>query len=268
MNLHRIRVRKASGEYEPFSVKKVRSSLQRAGADEALINQVLAYLKKHLYDGIPTKKIYQKVYRLLNQLKHPLSLKYNLKEAIMALGPSGYPFEKFVAGVLAHQDYQTKTNQIVQGRCISHEIDVIAQKDNQCWMIECKFHNRPGTKSDIKEALYTYARFLDVAQTGQFSQGLLVTNTKATAQAIKYARCVKLMILSWNYPPNKSLRFLIEKSGLHPVTCLGNLNKDEKKRILQSGIIFSHDLLKKNTKDKLPPALLKKARSEAQRLAK
>jgi len=266
MDFHRIRVKKASGKYEPFSSKKVRSSLQRAGADEALIIQVLAHLQKQLYDGIPTKKIYQKVYHLLNQLKHPLSLKYNLKEAIMALGPSGYPFEKFVAGVLSRQDYQTKINQVIQGRCISHEIDITAQKKNQCWMIECKFHNRSGTKSEIKEALYTYARFLDVAQTGQFNQCLLVTNTKATTQAIKYARCVKLMILSWDYPPNKSLRFLIEKSGLHPVTCLNSLNNDEKRQILQSGIVFSHDLLINNAKNKLPPTLLKKAKSEAQRL--
>jgi hypothetical protein len=266
MNPDQIRVKKASGEYQPFLEEKVRSSLQRAGADEALISRILAHLQKKLYDGIPTKEIYQEVYRLLNQLKHPLSLKYNLKEAIMSLGPSGYPFEKFVAGVLAHQNYRTKTNQVIQGRCISHEIDVIAQKENQSWMIECKFHNRPGTKSEIKEALYTYARFLDVAQTGQFNQGWLVTNTKVTTQVIEYARCVKLMVLSWDYPPKESLRFLIEKSNLHPVTCLGSLNTDERRQILQSGIVFSHDLLMKDAKDKLPPVLLKRARSEARRL--
>jgi hypothetical protein len=268
MKASQIRVKKASGEYQPFSEEKVRSSLQRAGADEALISQILAHLQKKLYDGIPTQKIYREVYHLLNQLKHPLSLKYNLKEAIMSLGPSGYPFEKFVAGVLARQDYQTQTNQVIKGRCISHEIDVIAQKGSQSWMIECKFHNRPGTKSKVKDALYTHARFLDVAQAGQFNQGWLVTNTKVTSQAIKYARCVKLMVLSWDYPPKESLRFLIEKSNLHPVTCLGSLNNDERKQILRSGIVFSHDLLTKDAQEKLPPALLKKARSEAQRLFK
>jgi len=266
MDPHKIRVKKASGKYEPFSAEKVRSSLQRAGADETLIIKILAHLQKQLYDDIPTKKIYQEVYRLLNQSKDPVSLRYNLKEAIMALGPSGYPFEQFVAGVLARQGYQTKTNQIIRGRCISHEIDVIAQKEDQRFAIECKFHNRPGTKSEIKEALYTYARFLDVAQTGQFSQGWLVTNTKATAQAIKYARCVKLMVLSWNYPAKESLRSLIEKSGLHPVTCLGGLSKGEKKQILESGIVFGRDLLMKDAKEKLPSDLLKKARNEAQRL--
>jgi hypothetical protein len=268
MKPRRVRVKKASGEYQPFLEEKVRSSLQRAGAKETLISQILAHLQKQLYDGIPTKKIYQEVYHLLNQLKHPLSLKYNLKEAIMSLGPSGYPFEKFVAGMLAHQDYRTKTNQIIQGRCISHEIDVTAQRKNQSWMIECKFHNRPGTKSEIKDALYTYARFLDVAQAGQFNQGWLVTNTKVTTQVIKYARCVKLMILSWDYPPKESLRFLIEKSHLHPVTCLSSLNNNERKQILQGGIVFSHDLLTKDAKEKLPSALLKKARNEAQLLFK
>jgi hypothetical protein len=219
----------------------VSSSLKRAGAEKKLISQVLNHLQKKLYDGISTREIYREVYFLLNQLKHPLSLKYNLKEAIMALGPSGYPFEKFVAGVLARQGYQTKTNQIVKGRCVDHEIDVLAQKEKQSWLIECKFHNQPGTKSEIKEVLYTYARFLDVNQNGKFTQGWLITNTKVTSQVIKYAHCVNLMVLSWDYPKKHSLRLMIE-------------------------IVFSHDLLTKEAPEKIKSPLLKKAAKQAKRL--
>jgi hypothetical protein len=264
MDPSEITVKKASGVYEPFSVKKLRNSLKRAGANKKLITKVQDHVEKQLYDGITTKKIYQEVYRILGQLDHSLALRYNLKEAIMALGPSGYPFENFVAGVLDRHGYQTKTNQIIRGHCISHEIDVTARKDNTSWMIECKFHNRPGTKSKIKEALYTHARFLDVTQTGKFDQGWLITNTKVTSQAIDYALCVNLQILSWDYPPNESLRYLIEKSNLHPVTCLAGLDDNERRQILLSDIVFCHDLVMKKNEHKLPPALFEKARNEAQ----
>jgi Holliday junction resolvase len=257
-----IKVKKASGKYEPFSTNKVKSSLQRAGADDKLINQIIIQLQKHLYDGISTKEIYQEVYRLLNELKHPLSLKYNLKQAIMDLGPSGYPFEKFVAGILASHNYQIEINQPVSGKCINHEVDIVAKKQNQVWMIECKFHNKPGTRSEIKEALYTYARFLDINQAGRVNQGWLITNTKVTKKVIKYANCVNLKILSWDYPVDKNLRFLIDKSGLHPITCLNSLTNQEKQQILNNGIVFSHDLLMKNAEDKLSSSLLKKAKKE------
>ena len=264
MDLSEITVKKASGKYEPFSVKKLRNSLRRAGANKELIAKVLDHVEKQIYDGISTKKIYKAVYSVLGQLNHSLALRYNLKDAIMALGPSGYPFEKFVAGVLDRHGYQTKTNQIIRGHCVSHEIDIIARKENMNWMIECKFHNRPGIKSKIKEALYTYARFLDVTQTGKFDQGWLITNTKVTSQVINYAQCVKLQILSWDYPHKENLRYLIEKSNLHPVTCLSGLDDNERRQILQSGIVFCHDLLMKKTENKLPPVLFDKARNEAQ----
>ena len=114
MNRQLIKVKKASGEYQAFSEEKIRSSLKRAGAEKELINQVLTHLKPKLYQGITTKKIYDEVYRLLEDLEHPLYSRYNLKEAIMGLGPSGYPFEKFFAGLLESQGYQTELNQVIK----------------------------------------------------------------------------------------------------------------------------------------------------------
>lgn len=237
-----IKVLKASGEQEPFSEEKVAASLQRAGAEKDLIKKILTHIKEELYDGIPTKKIYTHVFDLLRKEKSPLASKYNLKQAIMELGPTGYPFEKFVAGVLSVYGYKVEVGKIVEGKCTNHEIDIVAEKDGKRSMIECKYHNRPGTKSAIKTALYVYARFLDVQD--HFDQGWLVTNTKITAQARDYARCVGLQLISWNYPPEGSLRFLIEKSGLHPITALEILDRGEKRRLLERGIIFQKDLPK------------------------
>lgn len=235
-----INVLKASGETEPFSEEKVSFSLQRAGADNDLIAKILTHVKGELYEGISTQKIYAHIFDLLRHEKAPLLSRYNLKEAIMQLGPTGFPFERFVAGILAVNGYQVEVDKIVQGKCVDHEIDVVAQKDEKQFMVECKYHNKPGTKTDIKAALYVYARFLDV-QTS-FQEGWLVTNTKATIEACDYAHCVGLKLISWDWPPGESLRDLIERSGLYPITALDSLSRDEKQRFLNQGIVFQKDL--------------------------
>lgn len=247
-DLAQLNVLKASGEREPFSEEKVRFSLQRAGAGSDLITKILAHVKGELYEGIPTQKIYAHIFDLLKHEKLPLASRYNLKEAIMQLGPTGFPFERFVAGILAVNGYQVEVDKIVEGKCVAHEIDIAAQKTGENFMIECKYHNRPGTKTDVKVALYVQARFLDVQNT--FNQGWLVTNTKATIEACDYARCVGLKLISWDWPPGESLRDLIEKSGLHPITALESISHSDKQRFLSQGIVFQKDLPKEFLKER------------------
>lgn len=247
-NFATVNVTKASGEREPFSEDKVRFSLQRAGADNDLITKILTHVKGELYDGIPTQKIYAHIVDLLRHEKTPLASRYNLKEAIMQLGPTGFPFERFVAGVLAVNGYKVEVDKIVEGKCVAHEIDVVAQKEGKHFMIECKYHNRPGTKTDVKVALYVYARFLDVKN--YFQEGWLVTNTKATIEACDYARCVGLKLISWNWPAGGSLRDLIERSGLHPITALESLSSGERQKLLSRGIVFQKDLPKDFLKER------------------
>jgi Holliday junction resolvase len=265
-----IRVLKASGEYEPFSEAKVRSALGRSGAEGELIDKIISHLSDDLYDGISTKEIYGHVFALLRKLQSAAVSKYGLKRAIMELGPSGYPFERFVAGILEKDGYEVAVGQVVQGKCVEHEIDVIARKNDKHFMIEAKFHNQPGAKTDIQVALYTYARFLDVKQAWvglaghrqHFHQAWLVTNTKVTSMVKDYAQCVGLKVISWDYPAKGSLRYMIEKSGLHPITCLRSLRQADKSRLLEEGMVFSRDLLDRKI-DFLPSALVTKARREA-----
>ena len=102
----------------------------------------------------------------------------------------------------------------MQGACVSHEIDVIAEKTTAALVIECKFHNQPGTKSDVKVALYVQARFEDIQKQWQkqpepsrkFHEVWLATNTKLTSDAIQYASCVGLKAIGWDYPPNNGLQ--------------------------------------------------------------
>lgn len=246
-----IQVKKASGELEPFSEEKVALSLKRSGTDEDLSKMVLTHLTKELYDGMPTQRIYSHIFDLLRKEGSPYLGKFTLKKAIMNFGPTGYPFEKFFGAILAHNGYAVETGVNVFGRCVNHEVDVVAEKDNQHFMIECKFHNQPGACSDVKVALYVKARFDDIAAVWKekpghqtkFHQAWLVTNTKLTSDAIQYGECVGMNLIGWNYPNKGSLRDLIEASGLHPITCLSSLSDTQKQILLSHDIVLCKDLL-------------------------
>lgn len=235
-----IKVLKASGEREPFSERKVRVSLKKAGVDKETAEEIVARLPGKLYEGIPTSEIHTKILELLKKRHSPAALGYNLRQAVMQLGPTGYPFERFVAGILTHMGYRAETDQKVRGRCITHEIDIIAEKEDQRCVVECKFHNKRGIRTDVKDALYVYARFLDIRDS--FNEPWLVTNTKVTSAVKKYGKCVGLRVMSWNHPPDFSLCSIIEQSGLQPVTALTALSTADKRRLLEQGIVFCRDL--------------------------
>lgn len=265
MTISNVNVIKRTGEREPFSEEKIRTSIQRACINPKLQELIISYIKTLLYEDIPTSEIYQQIITFLNKTPElAASAKYSLKQAIMEFGPSGYPFEKFIAAVLSQHGYRVATNQILQGKCVSHEIDVIAQKNNQRFMIEAKFHNRPGVRSDIKTALYTWARFNDLYS---FNQAWLVTNTKVTADVKAYARCMGMRIISWNYPDEDNLRNMIEKVNLHPITALNSLSKKQKTEILKQNIVLCSQLTNLDEKQlinyALSPQQAKEAKKEA-----
>lgn len=248
---------KASGEREPFSPNKLRRSLKRAGASPDSIEKVVAEITRELKDGMKTSRIYRQAFGLLRKFERPAAGRYSLKKAIMELGPTGFPFEKYIAEILKEYGYTTEVGRQIKGACVTHEVDVIAHKGKKHFMIECKYHNSRGIRSDVKVALYTYARFLDLKKQWEnlpghqnfFYQGWLVTNTKCTSQAIRYARCVGLKIMSWRYPKKESLEYLIEKKGLYPITILPLLPRYAKERLAQKRIMLAKDLLKYSTND-------------------
>src|SRR3990167_6851143 len=255
-----IRVIKNSGRMELFDSKKVERSLLNSGADDRLVDSILSQINLEIYDGISTGKLYERIYGLLHKEKQSVGDRYNLKSAIAELGPTGYPFEKFIARLLTHSGYQTQTNIIAPGKCVTHEIDVVAIKGKERLMVECKFHTRPEGRSDVKVALYIKARFDDLvsgskksAQNLKFHRAWLVTNTKLTFDAITYGECVGLKMLAWSYPKTGSLQNLIEAANLYPVTSLSLLSADQKQKLLSQDIVLCHDIL--NKKDEVAQLL-------------
>jgi len=234
-----IYVVKADGTREPFSEEKVLSSMKRAHVPHHLQNKLLSEIKKDLYDNIQTWEIYQKISELLGKSEQPFcKSRYGLKQAIMMLGPTGYPFEDYVAEVLKEDGYLTLVRQIIAGTCVSHEVDVVAVKDSTRVMIEAKFHNNAGARSDLQVAMYTKARFDDIKEKNNIATCWLVTNTKATTDAISYAQCTGVKVVSWNYPEGESLREKIEKYHLFPITALCSISHKVKLMLLDEHIVL------------------------------
>lgn len=234
-----INVIKATGEIEPFSEEKVISSLLRVGTSPELAQKIISQIKPQLYANIPTFEIYSTMMKILKKERWDLAERYSLKRAIMDLGPTGYPFEKFISAVLEAGGHKVAINQIILGKCVSHEIDVVAQNTKK-YMIECKFHGIPGGRTDVKVALYTYARFLDVKEKG-FDIPWLITNTKVTQEVKTYSLCVGMKVTAWDYPEGESLNEMVDKSGLYPITASIKLSEVQKRDLIEKGIVFCKD---------------------------
>jgi hypothetical protein len=243
-----IEIIKANGDKEPFLENKVRESLKRAGANQEVVNKILVNLIGKLHSGMTTKEIYSQVFGLFNEYQSGHGFHYGLKNALMALGPSGYPFEKFIAKLFEHLGYQTQTQVIIKGKCIEHEVDVVIVKENLKALVECKFHNRQGVKSRSKDVLYTQARFEDIKAIGDYQEAWLVTNTKLTQNAINYGLCQGMKLLAWGYPQGESLERLIDVNQLYPVTCLSFLQNQELHALIQNDLIICQDLIKEPEK--------------------
>lgn len=247
-------IQKASGEQQLFSVKKFRRSLRKAGATGSQINIVLQEVMRQKPKS--TREIHGLAMRMLKKESLPIADRYNLKQGIMELGPDGFPFEKFIGELFRAQGYQVKTNLIMSGACVDHEVDCFAQKDGKKHIIETKFHHRMGIKSDVQVALYVQARFQDLCDWAArkrvtYDQVWLVTNTKFTTQAMQYALCKKMNLMGWNYPDENNLAQMVEKYGLFPITTLSTLSRRQKLEFMQQGLVMCRDV-QKNT------ALLKK----------
>ena len=239
-----VSITKFSGEAEAFSYEKFRRSLRNAGVPSELIKEAVRQIEGKLKEGMSTKEIYRLTFNFLKTKQKSLAAKYSLKKAIFQMGPGGYPFEKFIAKLLEHNGYAVEINKIIQGKCVTHEVDVIAKKKNKTFFVECKFHNRQGIRSDVKVVLYIKERFDDIRRKPE-QHAWLVTNTKFSKDAIKYATCVKMKITGWNYPANESLKKIIEDSHLHPLTCLTTLSTSQKRMLLQNGTVLCRQIMEK-----------------------
>ena len=267
---------KASGETENFDINKIKRTCLKAGATNALANKISKEVERRSHDGISTREILRITLKLLEKQKPFIAARYDLKGAIFRLGPAGFAFEHLVAEILKEYGYKAKVHSYIRGFCVEHEIDIVANDKKKTYMIECKYHNLPGIYTGLREAMYTYARFLDLVNGSKnkccqkFDQPWLVCNTRFSGDAIQYAECTGLRLLGWNYP-EENLRDMIEKKKLYPITMLRTLDRESQEKLADSGMVLIKDLTELSIKDlnkitKIPVKKLKSICKEAEEI--
>lgn len=273
MSVMQVRIVKADGEEEFFDPAKLESSLRRAGASDSARSRVIEKVLSGLRDGMTTGDIYRQAYEYLREAEEtPIAARYSVKRAVLDLGPSGFPFEQFFAEVLRAHGWRTQTGVALTGRCAPHEVDVLAEKEGRRIGIEAKFHNEAGGKTDIKDALYVHARYEDLARAPEASsrvdEGWLVTNTRFTRNAIRYAQCANLTLIGWDYPRDRGLLEMIETAGVHPLTCLTTLSEGEKRRLLENKVVLCRNVRTPHMLEEygVEPQKVSKVMEEASRL--
>ncbi len=237
---------KSNGEKEPYDSLKIINSLKRINIPEEKIQEILWQIDKNFPSIVKTKDLFKFVFDYLKKVEPNYSYKFNLKQAIFKLGPTGYPFEKFIAHLLKLYGYSAHHNLFLKGKCLSYEIDFVAEKENLLYIGECKFHQKQGFKNDVKILLYVYARFLDIKENlSKESLSMIVTNTTFTSEAINYANCYNVKLISWNYP-KENLAFLIDNKRAYPLTIFDFLPLKALQNFFNYDIVLISDFLSKD----------------------
>ncbi len=246
------RITKASGQEVEFDASKLYVSLQRAGASADEANAVVRAIEEDWHPYATTKQVYRRAHQLLRRYNKVAASRYSLKQALFALGPTGYPFETFVARLLEAEGFVIRKGINQQGRCINHEVDILGLNEKRIIFGECKFRNSQQLVNDVKVALYIYSRFQDLCQgewklrleEGYVIECFAFTNTRFTDDALRYGECTGMQLVGWDSPKGNSLRDRVNRTGIHPLTCLHSLTRREKSALVEEyRLVLIQDLL-------------------------
>lgn len=251
-----ITVKKQDGSEEMFDEGKLRDSLLEAKAPKDVTEEIIDKITEEIEHETTTSAIYKRAFNLLKEKRKGFAARYSLRQSLADLGPTGYPFEQFVARLFAAEGFETEMNVNINGVCTRHEVDVVATNKDRLVFVEAKFHNNRSIKSTVQTPLYVRARFDDLAENdyGKFKtenreiEHWLVTNTKFSNQAKKYGECAGLEMIGWGHPAEGNLEELIERSELQPVTALTTLSGSNKRELTKQNIVLCKSLRKEQEK--------------------
>lgn len=238
-----VNIKKSNGEIQKYNPHKLRRSLMNSGADRKTAMAILGKVNGIIYNGMSTKELFRFAFKELRKAEPYTSLKYDLRNAIMRLGPKGFAFEKLVEAIMKKKGYETQRNQNISGRHITHEIDIVAKKGKEVLMVEAKYHNKPWIYTNVQTGLYVYARFLDVRES--FTSPMIVTNTKFSHQVKSYSKGVGIRLMGWKYPKDDSLEKNIEEFGVYPITMLRCITHSEAETLVNKNVVIIQNLIRK-----------------------
>lgn len=239
-----MKIVKESGQKEDYNREKLCNSLRGAGVSEDMVENICKIVEKEMAPYMATSEIFRQATRHLMEHNTENALRYNLKKGMQNLGPAGFHFEHFIEAILQSLEFKTERNRIIEGQCVSHEVDVVAKKNNKIFIIEAKYHNKKGIKSHIDDVMYAEGRMEDIhrgSKNDKFNVWL-ITNTKFTKTAIKYASCREISITGWKYPKGKGLEHYITIHKLYPVTVLPAVGVFEREAFARKNVMLVQDL--------------------------
>lgn len=222
-----VYVIKMTGEQDEYNPEKVRRSCLRAGASIEDADRIVAEVSSKVYEGMTTDKLFRIVKSLLSEGGEHVAARYNLKEAVSNMDPECFEFEFFIKRLFERCGYKTEHSPVpkICGHCVDHEIDVVAEKDGEIAIIECKHHFKSHTYTGLDVPMRQWARLEDIKDASancEFgaipaTSAWVVTNTKYSEHAIDYARCKGMKLFGWNYPSGSGLNDTIESHKAYPL---------------------------------------------------
>jgi len=253
VNVLPVFVTKADGSRQLFDREKVVKTCLRMGANRRIAFEVADKVEARLYDGIPTKKVLQMIFRLLRKhkptIRHFLDLRKGL--SLMSSKPE---FEKFVQILLAHHGFEVSPNQIIKGKCVGHEVDAVARKDGVTFFVEAKHHSNYHTPTGLDESRIARAVLEDVTEgfvlgksNLEIDRAMIVTNTRYSEHARRYGKCRNILQIGWSSPKTLALQNMIEEKKLYPLSCIKGLNSEIKMKLVNSGIVLMKQLVEEET---------------------
>ena len=246
-----INVKKWDKSREPYNRDKIIKTMRRYGLNNRQIEEVSEKVEAQLYDGITTKKILSILKDEIEKAEHKVK-RSDLKEALALMRPAP-DFERFVQDLLRGLGYKVTSNRIIQGYCVTHEIDGVAVKDGKQYYIETKHHSKLHNRTLFIDSLAVKAKLDDIRHgyaAGKndynFDKAILICNTKMTQHAADYSNCVDIEHIGWNMPKGRGIDELIEESGVFPYTVIPKLTRAEIRRLSSLGIVTVQDILDAN----------------------
>ncbi len=238
-----IRVRKADGRLEPYDEAKVLRTALYLGLERADAERIEREISEKVYDGIPTSEILSMIRGLAEEVRPELSRTTDLREAISAMRPKP-DFEEYARIVLREAGYLVEPGRVLEGRCVSHEIDGIAFRGDEVFMVEVKHHFNHHTYTGLGTILELWAALEDLREGYRlgfhpysFTSAILVCNTKISQHAEQYARCKGIMYMGWRYPRAFALSDIVSSKRIYPVTMLKELPAEKIAKLGDRGIV-------------------------------
>jgi hypothetical protein len=247
-----VYVKKFDGSRQQFDKNRIIHTCLRNGASQESAQKIADRIENDIYEGIRTEEILGLVWKYLGD-HHPVSrMRVDLRLALSLLRPKP-DFEEYTSLVLKHLGFVVQSNQILRGRCIEHEIDAIARKADKITYVEVKHHNRAHTYTPLEVPMKVWATLQDIGEGRKlgyhninFTNALIVCNTKFTDHARAYANCVGIDHIGWKSPVSNGLEDIIERGGLYPVTLLKGVDRRLQRVLIENGILLLRQLIEED----------------------